>query len=151
MYTALLVLFWNLWTEIGLGSAGFNTGRKWDVARMYLCCCSRYENHWISAASGALLRRRTQRGKRQCGRPSMCWFSVVENSEHYRGCWAGFIWIGPFPWRLLNLTPKQFVEFVCGAAFSAYVITVCESIQSHHLLFYLISFLDKDFVRFSSL
>lgn len=40
-----LVLFWKLGAEVVLGPAAFETDWERDVARMYLCCCSRYENH----------------------------------------------------------------------------------------------------------
>lgn len=80
--SAGVVLFCRPWTEIVFVDVA--AGKKWDVARMYICCCSRYENHWFSAASGALLRHRL----RQCCWPSAWLLCVVENSDHDRGCGA---------------------------------------------------------------
>lgn len=71
-------------------------------------------------------------------RCSCCW-------GRERSCCAAFVWTGIFPWRLLNLTPKQ---FVCGAVFWAYVIKVCESILSHRLLFLVRFFFNKGFLFF---
>ena len=48
IYTVPFVLFWKPLTEVSICSAAFDvfdSGVKRDVARMYLCCCSRYENH----------------------------------------------------------------------------------------------------------
>lgn len=103
---------------------------------MYLCCCSRYENHWISSVSGVLSHHRTQRGLRQCYYLSVWLQLEVENGENVCCC-VGFVWSGLFSWRLLNLTPKQ---FVCGAVFCAYVIKVCESILSRRWLFFYLIF-----------
>lgn len=98
-------LFWKLQTEVGLAFTLFDTSRKWDVARVYLCFCLRYENHSIHAGSGALFRNRTQRGERHCCCQWLWLLSVVEHGRHDRSCCAGFAWTGPFPWGLLKLTP----------------------------------------------